>query len=154
MRARRTDVIPRTPAGPSVTIAIPLDALGPVTVTAPPPALVSSDVGAEYVGCTRAALVEHLSWMARSPRWRDRVIVASRKRRLAAPADVVASMRDRYAPTSTAAPAADDDAALDAALDRDLGIIDAPPVGGDGIDHDLLRRAGRRMKPTAGRAKR
>jgi hypothetical protein len=83
---------PQLPLGtPAITVT------APITVQAPPPALVSSDVGAEHVGCTRAALAEHLGWMTRSPKWSARVIEASRKRRFAAPADIIASMRDRYA---------------------------------------------------------
>jgi hypothetical protein len=120
----------RAAAEQHITLAIPLDALGPITVTAPPPALVSSDLGAEHVGLTRAALVDHLAWMARHPRWGERVIVASRKRRLATPEDVIASLRERYAgrpkPLTTPTAADDVDAEL-AELWREFGIVEAPP---------------------------
>jgi hypothetical protein len=140
----------RASSGQSITIAVPLETIGSLTVTAPAPALVSPDVGAGHVGCTRAALVEHLSWMAAHPRWRDRVIVRSRKRRLASPADVVASMRERYAaatgaPADVASPAVDELAAEQAALEAELGFVDAPQVAAD----DRQRRVPRRRAAAA-----
>jgi len=82
----------------AVTLTIPLASLGPLgPIQLAPPALVSSTTGAEHVGMTPADLREHLGWMARSPRWRGSVIEVSRKRRLAAPADVIGSLRERYA---------------------------------------------------------
>jgi hypothetical protein len=91
---------PVTTAGATVTVSIPLSAIGPLTVVAPAPVLVSSTTGASYVGCTQAELIEHLRWMAAQPRWREQVIVASAKRRFASPLDVVESMRERYAAPS------------------------------------------------------
>lgn len=130
MRARASDPA-RDAAGrePSsaVTLTIPLAALSGLVVQAPPPALVSSDTGAEHVGLTPAALREHLAWMARHPRWRESVIVASRKRRLAAPCDVIASLRERYAAPATdaAEPASD---APDPDVDAVLELVGAERV--------------------------
>src|SRR4051812_40289506 len=77
----------------ALTITLPMQALSGLVVQAPPPALVSSEMGAEYVGLKQPELVEHLGWMARQPRWRALMIVVSQKRRFAAPGDVIASMR-------------------------------------------------------------
>ena len=79
----------------TITIAYPPIALPAVTVCAPAPRLLSPDVNPEYVGLDRAGLAEHLAWMGHSPRWRASVIELSRKRRLAAPDDVIASLKDR-----------------------------------------------------------
>lgn len=101
------------PAQIPAVAAPPLTYAPSITYQAPAPALVCSDgIGAEHLGCTRAALAEHLSWMARHPRWRERVIEPSRKRRLAAPSDVIESMRERYAarPADAPSPAAANDA--------------------------------------------
>ena len=92
-----------------IPAAVPPLTFAPTIIQqAPAPALISADVGAEHVGCTRAALSEHFGWMTRQARWRDRVIVASQKRRFAAPADIIESMRDRYATSTEAPPAAND----------------------------------------------
>jgi hypothetical protein len=116
--------------GSAVTLRIPLAALSGVVVQAPPPALVSSDTGADHVGLTPAGLREHLAWMARDPRWRGSVIVASRKRRLAAPADVIASMRERYGAARETDEAANDAPGDDRArgVDAVLAVVGAERV--------------------------
>jgi hypothetical protein len=69
---------------------------GTVQFQAAPPMLVSSSVNAAHVGLTVDELREHLEWVARDPRWHRTVIELSPKWYLATPADVVASLLDRY----------------------------------------------------------
>jgi hypothetical protein len=109
----------------TITLAIPLDAIGPVTVTAPPPALVSPDVNPEHVGQSRNGLADVLRAMRADPTWGPRVIVLSRKRLAVAPDDVIAFMRQHYA-AAPDAPPTDEIGAMRADLERELGIVDAP----------------------------
>jgi hypothetical protein len=90
---------------PSVTIAIPLDALPSVTVTAPPPALVSR-LNAAHVGMTGPELVRILRAMRADPRFREAVIVHGKSFRAASPEAIVAYLR--AAPARAPADASDD----------------------------------------------
>ena len=57
-----------TPGAPhKITLEIPLDAIGPVTVTGPPPALVSPDVNPEHVGQSRNGLADVMRAMRADP---------------------------------------------------------------------------------------
>jgi len=96
-----------------VTIALPLDALGPITVTEAPPALVSR-VNAGHVGLDGDEIVRVLRAMRADPRFRDHVISRGKSFRAAPPEAIVAFLRS--------APA-----------------IEADP---EDVDGDLLRAAG------------
>ena len=109
----------------TITIAYPPIALPAVTVCAPAPRLLSPDINPEHVGLDRAGLVEHLAWMGRSPRWRPSVIELSRKRRFAAPDDVIASLKERATAPPAVAAASAEDAGV-AALCAELDLEDVP----------------------------
>jgi hypothetical protein len=116
-------------SAPQVTIAIPPIALPNVTAHLPPPALISADVGAEHVGLTRAGLVDVLAAMRRDPDFAGCVILMSRKRSAAAPADVVRFLRARFTAlaatpvTSEAATAGDCDTDRASGVDRVLALV-------------------------------
>lgn len=90
---------------PSITIAIPLDALPSVTVSASPPALVSR-VNAAHVGMEPDELLRILRAMRAHPRFRDAVIVHGKRFRAAAPEAIVAYLR--AVPARAPADASDD----------------------------------------------
>jgi hypothetical protein len=115
-----------TPGAPQkITLEIPLDAIGPVTVTGPPPALVSPDVNPEHVGQSRNGLADVMRAMRAHPTWGPRVIVLSRKRLFVAPDDVIAFMRQHYAAAVTAPPT-DEIGVMQAEIERELGIVPVP----------------------------
>ncbi|WP_437831925.1 hypothetical protein [Sorangium sp. So ce1153] len=92
---------------PTVTIAIPIDAIPAVTVAASPPALVTKR-NASHVGMTGPELVRVLRAMKADPRFRSAVIVHGKSYRAAPPDAIVAYLR----------------AAPPAAVDRDAGADD------------------------------
>jgi len=67
--------------------------------------------------------------MGRSPRWRASMIELPRKRRFAAPDDVIASLKERAAvpPSHADAKAPSEDVGV-AALCAELGLEDVPPA--------------------------
>jgi hypothetical protein len=99
-----------------VTINIPLDALGPVTVTAPPPALVSR-VNAHHVGLDPDVLVRVLRLMSADPTHGPAVIACGKSFRAAPPDAVVAFLRSRSSP---AEPTPAEPTPVDDDVDRDL----------------------------------
>ena len=126
-------------ARPTVSIALPGEIHHHVHEA--PPALVSPDVNAAHVGLSRNALADVLRIMRADAAFADRVIVLSRKRVAAAPEDVIRFMRQRYSATArTPAPS--------------LASVEHVEHEDDGIDHALLARAGRRLKPSTRRATR
>jgi hypothetical protein len=94
-----------TPEPPSIAIAIPLSALPAVTVTAPPPALVTK-YNAEHLGLDRRTLLEVLRGMQRDPRFADEVIVRG-KLRGAPPAAILAFLKATPAARMTPPPVND-----------------------------------------------
>lgn len=84
---------------PSIAIAIPLAALPAVTVTAPPPALVTKH-NADHLGLDRRTLLDVLRAMQRDPRFAHEVIVRG-KLRGAPPAAILAFLK--ATPTARAA---------------------------------------------------
>lgn len=79
-------------SAPSITVAIPLDALPAVTVTAPPPALVTKR-NASHVGMTGPELVRVLRAMRADPRFRDAVVAHGKSYRAASPESIIAYLR-------------------------------------------------------------
>ena len=151
---RRHSAQPPGEIGAPIQIQIPPIALpAEVHVHQPPHALIGPR-NCDAVGLSSAEWSEHSGWMLRSPRWRPAVIEASRKRRYAAPDDIVASMRERYAAPSAPATATNDaaalDAALDAQLDRELGLVPAPQAPNRTSAPPARRRRGTRT-PMEGR---
>jgi hypothetical protein len=118
---------------PTLTLAITPPS---VTLQAPPPALISSDFGGEYLGLSHAALVDVFAEMRRDPDFAERVIVMSRKRVAASPEDMIAFLRARYSakrPTASEpaeAPPAND--AADGGVDSVLALVGAERVRGAG----------------------
>jgi hypothetical protein len=111
--------------GPSLTLTIPLDKLGPVQVNAPPPALVSR-INAAHVGLSPDQLVDALREMARDPRFAAEVV--SRGKLRAAPPDaIVRFLRQRPAAPTVETDEADDDAALDRRTRSELGLAEPEP---------------------------
>lgn len=101
----------------SLTVSLPLDAIGGITVQSPAPALISPDVNPEHVGLTRSGLQDVLRMMRADAVWEARVIVLSRKRIAAAPQDVIAFMRSRCPASSAERDDAEPMGGVDAVLE-------------------------------------
>lgn len=105
---------------PAITIAIPLPS-GAVVVHAPAPALVGPR-NPDHVGMSWPELRAVLADMRADPAWSGRVVAISRKRVMAAPADVLGYLRAKHAaPPAEHAPPAPGEAPGDSTL-RELGI--------------------------------
>jgi hypothetical protein len=95
---------PPATGAPSLTIAIPLDALPAVTVAAPPPALVTKR-NSSHLGMSGPELVRTLRAMRADPRFRETVIAHGKSYRAASPDAIVAYLR--AAPPGGASPGDD-----------------------------------------------
>jgi hypothetical protein len=128
--------------GPCVTLSIPIDAIGPITVTAPPPALVSK-VNAGHLGLETRELVRVLRAMRADPRFRDQVIARGKSFRAAPPDAIIAFLRA----TPFIEERNDDD--LDPELLRRAGYSVPPrrPFSQEDDDRLALARAGVVLRP-------
>jgi hypothetical protein len=128
--------------GTCLTLSIPLDAIGPLTVTVPPPALVSK-VNAAHLGLEPNELVRVLRAMRADPRFRDQVVARGKSFRAAPPEAIIAFLRA----TPMVEERNDDDIDLELLRRAGYGVPPRRPLSEEDEDRLALAKAGGVLRP-------